>query len=734
MKEAMLEKEKYIEELLTELTLEEKIGMIHGAGLFRTEGVERLGIPPIYFSDGPMGVRAEFANNEWRSIGTTEDYVSYLPCGSAIASTWNEELASAAGTVLGAETRGRGKDMILGPSINIKRSPLCGRNFEYMSEDPYLVRKLVVPLVQGIQKNDVSACVKHFAANSQETQRLFVDTIVDERTLREIYFPGFEAAVHEGDSYSVMGAYNLINGEHCCMSKRLLNGLLREEWKYDGLVVSDWGGVHDTVLAAESALDVEMDVTYDFDKHFMADALLEKVKAGELSTMLVDEKVWNILRFMLRLKMIGPEQSKRSAGAYNTPEHREMAYRVAAESVILLKNEDNILSLAIPINQRKKHRVAVIGANAAAIHSNGGGSAEIKALYELSPLMGIKKLLGGNACVEYVPGYYIPEKGEQSEINWQADSTKQSGQSDEKRLEYSDAKKELYGDYAESENERKSREYREEALRLAKECDTVIFVGGLNHDFDSEGVDRKDMKLPYEQDELIRSLLAVRPDTIIVLYAGSPVEMPWLSEAKTVVWSYYAGMEGGSAIADVLYGKVNPSGKLAETFIANVDQCPAHAIGTFGREDQVTYNEGVMVGYRYYDTKHTAVNFCFGHGLSYTQFAYENLIAVCEADIVKVALDVTNTGHMSGKEIVQIYVAPKQSGQIIRPAHELKAFTKVQLNPGETKHVEWQLGKDAFSYYDIEQKDFAVQDGMYEIQAAASSRDIRLSVEVLLNL
>ncbi len=728
MKEAMSEREQYVEELLAKLTLEEKIGMIHGAGLFRTAGVERLEIPPIYFSDGPMGVRAEFADNEWRSIGTTDDYVSYLPCGSAVASTWNEELASAAGAVLGAEARGRGKDVILGPGINIKRSPLCGRNFEYMSEDPYLIRKLVVPLIQGIQKNDVSACVKHFAANSQETQRLFVDTIVDERTLREIYFPGFEAAVHEGDAYSVMGAYNLIDGEHCCMSKRLLNGVLREEWKYEGLVVSDWGGVHDTALAAESALDVEMDVTYDFDKHFMADALLEKIKANELSEALVDEKVRNILRLMLRLKMIGPEQSKRSAGAYNTPAHREAAYQVAAESVVLLKNEDNILPLKTPANQSKKQRVAVIGANAAAIHSNGGGSAEIKALYELSPLMGIKKLLGGNACVTYAPGYYIPEKGEQSDINWQADSTKQTEQGEEKLTGQSGAEQQESS--AESEAARKSREYRKEALRLAKECDTVIFVGGLNHDYDSEGLDRKDMKLPYEQDELISSLLAVRPDTVIVLYAGSPVEMPWLSAAKTLVWSYYAGMEGGSAIADVLYGKVNPSGKLAETFITDADQCPAHTIGTFGREDRVDYTEGVMVGYRYYDTENTAVNFCFGHGLSYTQYAYENLTVVREADGVKVTVDVTNTGSMSGKETVQIYVAPKQNGKVARPAHELKAFAKVQLNPGETKQVELQLGKEAFSYYDIEQKDFIAESGVYEIQAAASSRDIRLTAEV----
>lgn len=731
--EVTVQQEALMEELIAQLTLEEKIGMIHGAGLFRTAGVERLAIPELHMSDGTMGVRAEFADNEWRSTGTTDDYVSYLPCDSAVASTWNRELSAVNGKVLGEETRGRGKDVILAPGINIKRSPLCGRNFEYMSEDPYLIEEMVVPMVEGIQQSDVAACVKHFAANSQETERLWVDTIVDERTLREIYYPGFRAAVEKGGIFSLMGAYNLINGEHCCMSKTLLNQLLREEWGFDGAIISDWGGVHDTKLAAESALDLEMNVTYDFENHNMAKPLLEKIRSGEIDESLVDEKVHNLLRMMLRLKMIGEKKDERKAGCYNTAQHQQAALEVARESVILLKNEQSIL----PLDEKKEKKIAVIGQNAAAIHSNGGGSAEVKALYEISPLMGIKKLLGGNAKVTYAPGYYIPGKEVQSEINWQADSTKHS---DEKE---NSAAAECAADTSESKTaEELQAEYKKQALALAAECDTVIFVGGLNHDYDVEGADRADMKLPYGQDELIRELLQVRPDMIIVIYAGSPVEMPWKEQAKTILWSYYAGMEGGTAIAEILFGRVNPSGKLAETFIRDISQCPAHTIGTFAKEDVVEYKEGVMVGYRYYDTEQTDVNFCFGHGLSYSTFAYcdmevkpvaasEDVAAEDDMESVRyqVMVTVKNTGACAGKEIIQLYVAPKNSA-VIRPYHELRAFEKIELQPGEEASVTFALTARAFAYYDEKSAGFVAESGNYEIQIGASSRDIRLSEEI----
>lgn len=691
--------EHCIEKLLGQLTLEEKISMIHGAGLFRTAGVPRLDIPPICFADGPMGVRAEFANDEWRSIGNTDDYVTYLPCNSALASTWNRELARTMGSTLGEEARGRGKDVILAPGINIKRSPLCGRNFEYMSEDPYLVSELVVPLVQGIQENDVAACVKHFAANSQETERLWVDTEVDEQTLQEIYFPGFKAAVEKGGIFSLMGAYNLLYGEHCCTSKTLLNKVLRQEWGFDGMIVSDWGGVHDTVLAAESALDVEMDVTYDFEHHHMAQPLLEKVRAGEVPEALIDEKVRNILRLMLRLKMIGPAKESRKSGSYNTPEHRSAALEVARESLVLLKNEENRL----PLDPKKVRSVAVIGAAATAVHSLGGGSAEIKALYEITPLMGIKKLLGGNAKVSYAPGYCLPAEGDREEISWQASSTWQ----DVPVL----ARKE--GSTGE--------ESLAQALQLAKDADAVIFVGGLNHDYDVEGLDRPSMALPYGQDRVISELLKLRPDTVVVLYAGSPVEMPWLDSAGTLLWSYYAGMEGGTALAECLFGRLNPSGKLAETFIQNADQCPAKLGVNFGLKDKVVYTEGVMVGYRHYDTENIPVNFPFGHGLSYTEFSYSNLAV----DGDRVSLTVKNTGSRPGKETVQLYIGATQPG---RPAHQLRGFEKVTLAPGEEACVQFTLTDLDFSAY--ADRAFRVIPGEYTVQIGASSRDIRLKAEV----
>lgn len=726
--------EREIEELLDQLTLEEKIGMIHGAGLFRTEGVERLSIPSLSMSDGPMGVRAEFADNEWRSTGTTEDFVSYLPCNSAVASTWNRRLAEKEGKVLGEEARGRGKDVILAPGINIKRSPFCGRNFEYMSEDPYLISEMVVPMVKGIQASDVAACVKHFAANSQETERLWVDTIVSERALQEIYFPGFRAAVEKGGIYSLMGAYNLLNGEHCCTSKKLLNETLRKEWGFDGMVVSDWGGVHDTKEAAESALDIEMDVTYTFNQQHMADPLLEKVRSGEIAESLIDEKIRNVLRLMFRLHMIGEKKETRKAGTYNSRANQEAVLDIARESLVLLKNEEELL----PLSEQKVKKVAVIGQNAAAIHSNGGGSAEIKALYEISPLLGIKKLLGGNVNVCYAPGYVIPGKKQQSDVNWQADSTKHIDNTTDSEAKISCEGKEPGGKDVLAEQAAK---YRIEALQLAKECDTVIFVGGLNHDYDSEGYDRSELKLPYEQDTLIEELLTVNPDTVVVLYAGAPVAMPWKERAKAILFSYYAGMEGGTAIAETLFGKVNPSGKLAESFITDISQCPAHTIGTFGKKDCVEYKEGVMVGYRYYDTVGTEVGFCFGHGLSYSKFDYKYMVLTpVAADasqgaltgaLYEIAVTVKNDSDRAGKEVVQIYVSPENSKKE-RPYHELRAFEKIELEPGQEKTVRLLLTGQAFTYYDEEQHAFTIEKGAYEVQAGSSSRDIRLRQKIVI--
>lgn len=726
--------EKLIEQILETLTLEEKSAMLHGATFFRSGAVEDKGIPAVETSDGPMGVRNEFPGDSWFPVGLSDDFVSYLPSNSALAATWNTERAYEAGQVLGEETRGRGKDVILAPGINVKRDPLCGRNFEYMSEDPFLIQELTVPLIKGIQEADVAACVKHFAANSQETDRLWVDTVVDERALREIYLPGFEAAVHRGGTYSLMNAYNKLNGEHCSESKALLNRILREEWGYDGTVISDWGSVHTTVQAAESALDMEMSVTTNFDEYFFAKPLIEAVKAGEVSEEAVDEKVRNILRMMLRLKMIGPKAGERKQGAYNTPEHRESIKATARESVVLLKNEDGLLPISPErlepddpdalTGYRKKKRIAVIGRNAEHMHSGGGGSAEIKALYEISPLLGLKMLLGGNVDIRYAPGYFIPGKKSVNEANWQETSL-------ERQVNRRTDREETEEEARQRREIEKHREIlREEALALAKTADEVIFVGGLNHDYDVEGWDRDSMVLPYAQDILIEELLKINPHTIVVMVAGSPVEMPWKDMAKAIVWNYYAGMESGTALAEVLLGRVCPCGKLPETFPTLYSDTVTCRNGEFGKPEKVVYEEGIFVGYRYYEKEGIRPAFAFGHGLSYTSFSYDNLRVEtargCSAQgdlqerIIKLSLDVTNTGSMAGAEIVQCYVGDV-SCSVERPAKELKAFAKEFLEPGETKTINLELSRGAFAFYDTERHGFVAEPGEFVLSVGGAS-------------
>lgn len=672
------------QEILKKLTLDEKIGMIHGATLFQTAGVERLSIPPLKMSDGPMGVRQEFEPANWKTIGYTDDYVTYLPCNSALASTWNRNLAYEMGSVLGEEARGRGKDVILAPGVNIKRSPLCGRNFEYFSEDPYLTKELAVPYIQGVQLWDVAACVKHFAANNQETERLWVDVDIDEEVLREIYLPAFHDAVTKGGAYTIMGAYNKVYGEHCCQSDFLLRKILREEWDYDGVVISDWGAVHDTKEAAESELDIEMSVTYDFDDYFMANPLKKKIEAGEMEESVIDNKVLHILMLMIRLHML---DGKRKSGAYNTPEHRKTALDVARESFVLLKNEKNRL----PLKKDALKKVLLVGENAECIHSNGGGSAEIKALYEISPLMGLKTHLGGNTEVAYSQGYCREEKAPESDANWQETSLENGGGSTKKNATEAGLEKAL---------EEKRKALREEAVRLASEYETVIYIGGLNHDHDSEGNDRKDMKLPYEQDVLIQELLRVKPDMIVVLIGGSPVEMGnWIDQVDTLLWGWYAGIEGGNALADVLLGAVNPSGKLPETFYKTHLDCSAHALGEFATEKTVSYKEGRYVGYRYNEKFGVAPQFPFGYGLSYTSFVYRDMSV--DYDKHQVSCYVKNTGEIDGAEVVEVYRLAMESEDA--PVKELKGFEKVFLKAGEEKFVTVSVEEetDAFAKYVI---------------------------------
>lgn len=705
---------KEAQSLMRQLTLDEKISMIHGAELFRTAPVERLGIPALVMSDGPMGVRQEFEPDSWKCVGNHDDYVTYLPCNSALAATWNRELAKAAGGVLGAEARGRGKDVILGPGVNIKRSPLCGRNFEYFSEDPFLTKEMAVPYIQGVQNWDVAACVKHFAANNQETQRLWVDVKIDEKALREIYLPVFYEAVTKGNCYTVMAAYNKIYGEHCCQSDFLLNRILRKEWGYDGAVISDWGGVHDSKKAAQSELDIEMSVTSNFDEYFMAEPLKKLVEEGTVSEDVIDEKVTRILMLMKRLHMLDGE---RKSGTYNAPSHRQTALDAARESVVLLKNTKGKL----PLSPEKTKEILIIGENADLQHAPGGGSAEIKALYEITPLMGIQMLLGGNAEVSYVRGYCQDPKAENADTNWQETSLENGGGTSsgagcqDEALAYH------------------RKQLREEAVRKAKEFSSVIFVGGMNHEQDCEGNDRADMKLPYEQDTLIEQLLEANPETIIVLTGGSPVEMSrWIDRADSLVWGWYAGMEGGRALAEVLFGSVNPSGKLPESFYKTHTDCSAHAWGNFAQKETADYAEGVFVGYRYLDTFHIEPQFCFGHGLSYTSFTYQNAVLRKENGRAYAECRITNTGTMAGKETVQVYLAKQGLGQpdcgdsadgeavwqegagrMEEPVQQLKGFEKVFLLPQESRCVR------------VEIEDY--REGL-EVRIGSSSRDIRVCV------
>ncbi|MCM1241277.1 MAG: glycoside hydrolase family 3 C-terminal domain-containing protein [Roseburia sp.] len=734
--------ESQIEKLLKKMTLDEKIAMIHAAGLFQTGAVERLDIPPLKCSDGPMGVRCEFHNERWIPTGNNDDNVTYLPSNSALASTWNPELAHQTGYVLGEEARGRGKDVILAPGINIKRDPLCGRNFEYMSEDPKLTAAMAVPFIKGVQENDVAACVKHFACNVQETDRLMVDTIVDERTLYEIYLPAFKAAVQQGGSYSLMGAYNMLNGTHCCENKQLLDFILREEWGYDGTVISDWGAVHKTKQAAEVTMDVEMSVFPDFDHYKFANPLKEAIQNGEVSESAVDDKVRNVLRIMFRLKMIGKDAHTRKAGTYNSPEHRKAALHTAQESMILLKNQKGKL----PLDKKKIKKLVVIGQNAAKIHSDGGGSAEIKALYEISPLMGIKTYLGGNVDVVYVPGYFVPDRPKTFDNNWQEKSLDElegtdigfaiergDRESEDMQARMEALRREEEEQAALKEKEKaliheKNEKLFKQALEAVKGADEVIFVGGLNHNHDSEGFDREDMKLPYEQDELIGELLKARPDTIITFIGGSPVEMPWKERAETILWSYYAGMETGNAFADIIFGEVNPSGKLAETFPVRYEDCATAKNGQSGIRGSIELSEGLYYGYRYFDKERITPAFCFGHGLSYTQFAYSGLSLRQEKEgktILKVSFMIRNTGKRKGAEVVQLYVAPI-SPKIDRPLKELKAYAKVELAPGKSKKVTLALTKQDFAYFDTDIHGFAADPGDYEILVGASCEDIRL--------
>lgn len=590
--------EKRIEKLIKKMTLEEKVGLLHGNSKFYVAGVERLGIPEWSLSDGPHGVRAEINRHDWAYAGWTNDSASYFPTGTAFAAAWNPELAYRRGEVLGEEARWRKKDVLLGPGVNIIRSPLCGRNFEYMSEDPYMNSVLAVAYIKGLQSRDVACSVKHFAVNNQETNRTTVDVECSERALREIYLPAFKAAVQEGGALTVMAAYNKFRGEFCAENNYLVRKILRNEWGFDGVYVTDWGAAHSTVPSMEAGLDLEMGTLIDkYEDWYYANPLIEAVKSGKIPMSLVDEKVGDVLRVMIKTNVLDPKK-RFGPGSMNTKEHQQATYDAAAEAIVLLKNQNNLL----PLDFSSIKSLAVIGDNATRKHSNGGLSSEIKAVYEVTPLEALRAKWGDKVDIRFAQGYEKLSTFVEGSNNGQSSGTFSS------KTQESDA-------------------LLKEAVEVARTSDAALLVCGLNHDYDTESFDRLNMDIPYGQVELIQEVVKANPRTIVVMIAGSPLNMAAVDICSpAIVWAWFNGMEGGNALVDVLSGKVNPSGKMPFTTPVSLDQSPAHALGNFpGRDLKVNYEEDILVGYRWFDTKGLPVVYPFGYGLSYTTFNYSNL-------------------------------------------------------------------------------------------------------------
>lgn len=700
--------EKRIEKLIKKMTLEEKVGLLHGNSKFYVAGVERLGIPEWSLSDGPHGVRAEINRHDWAYAGWTNDSASYFPTGTAFAAAWNPELAYRRGEVLGEEARWRKKDVLLGPGVNIIRSPLCGRNFEYMSEDPYMNSVLAVAYIKGLQSRDVACSVKHFAVNNQETNRTTVDVECSERALREIYLPAFKAAVQEGGALTVMAAYNKFRGEFCAENNYLVRKILRNEWGFDGVYVTDWGAAHSTVPSMEAGLDLEMGTLIDkYEDWYYANPLIEAVKSGKIPMSLVDEKVGDVLRVMIKTNVLDPKK-RFGPGSMNTKEHQQATYDAAAEAIVLLKNQNNLL----PLDFSSIKSLAVIGDNATRKHSNGGLSSEIKAVYEVTPLEALRAKWGDKVDIRFAQGYEKLSTFVEGSNNGQSSGTFSS------KTQESDA-------------------LLKEAVEVARTSDVALLVCGLNHDYDTESFDRLNMDIPYGQVELIQEVVKANPRTIVVMIAGSPLNMAAVDICSpAIVWAWFNGMEGGNALVDVLSGKVNPSGKMPLTTPVSLDQSPAHALGNFpGRDLKVNYEEDILVGYRWFDTKGLPVVYPFGYGLSYTTFNYSNLNTdkktYDQADTIQATFTLTNTGDREGAEVAQLYVSDPVCS-VMRPVKELKGFKKVFLKPGESRRITLDIPVSSLAFYSEAQSQFVVEPGEFILQLGASASDIkqRISVEV----
>ena len=698
--------EDRIEDALSRITVEEKVAK------FSSPGVARLGIPEFWMTDGPHGIRPEVLWDEWNQAGWTNDSCVAFPALTCLAATWNPEAALLYGQSIGEEARYRNKTVLLGPGVNIYRTPLNGRNFEYMGEDPYLASQMVVPYVKGVQQNGVAACVKHYALNNQEINRHTTNVIVDDRALYEIYLPAFKAAVQKGKAWAIMGSYNLYKNQHNCHNRYLLNDILKGEWGFDGVVVSDWGGVHNTEEAIYNGMDMEFGSWTNglskgmgnaYDNYYLAHPYLKQIKEGKIGTKELDDKVRRILRLAFRTTM----NRNRPYGAMLSEEHIAAARKIGEEGIVLLQNKKNIL----PIDLNRTKKIAVIGENALKMMTVGGGSSSLKVQYECSPLDGIKRRMGDGIEISYARGYVGDTGGQFDGVS--------SGQN--------------------LKDDRSARQLIEEAVRIAQSADYVIFIGGLNKSGhqDCEDTDRKGLELPYKQDKVIGALAKVNKNLIVVNISGNAVAMPWISEVPAVIQAWYLGTEAGNAIASVLVGDVNPSGKLPFTFPEKLEDVGAHQLGDYPgrqREDGIfdeKYNESIFVGYRWTDKQKIRPLFPFGHGLSYTTFAYgkatvnKKVMKIDEQIVITVPI--TNTGKRIGSEIVQLYISDLKSS-LPRPVKELKGFSKIQLAPGETQEVTFLIDKQALSFFNDSRHEWVAEPGKFEAQIAASATDIKSKV------
>jgi beta-glucosidase len=692
--------EKRVENALSLMTLEEKVDMCHAQSKFSSKGVPRLGIPEIWMTDGPHGIREEVFWDEWSGAKWTNDSCTAFPALTCLAATFNPEASYLYGKSIGEEARFRGKTVLLGPGVNIYRTPMNGRNFEYMGEDPYLSSRMVVPYIQGVQLSGVAACVKHFALNNQEKDRFAVNVEVSDRALNEIYLPAFKAAVQEGNAWSIMGAYNQFRGQYCCHNELLLNKILKIDWKFDGVVISDWGGTHDSDEAVNNGLDLEMgtstnglptDGTAPYSEYYLANPFLRGIKSGKYDEKTLNDKVSRLLRMILRTTM----SANRPFGKFVSPEHSDAARKIAEQGIVLLKNEKQ--TLPIPVGKYKK--IAVIGDNATRSLVVGGGSSSLKVAYEVSPLEGLTKKYGKDVVL-FSKGYSSDLDDNKPESKLIADSLLKA------------------------------------AVEVAKNADAVIYIGGLNKNWfqDSEGDDRQSFVLPYEQDKLINAIISTNKNLTVLLCSGNAVEMPWIEKVPALVQTWYLGSEAGNAIANVISGEVNPSGKLPFSFPKKLEDNAAISFGKIsypGIDNKQEYLEDILVGYRWFDTKKIAPLFPFGFGLSYTTFEYgkistdKNKYSVDET--IKLTFTLKNAGEVDGFESVQIYASqPKAS--VLRPEKELKAFKKVFLKAGETKNVELQIETNDLAFYKDKTKEWTLESGEYVLRNAASSSDIKSKV------